>query len=204
MKKLLVAVLVLGVAAFCQNAYAGTLLDDNFDSETLGLNYTGFANWAVTSGSVDLIGAPDFYDFFPGNGRYVDLSGSTDQAGIISSLLAFTLNPGYTYSLSFDLGGSARSDGNNTATVQLGAYSESFDLASNFPLTNFMRNITVSSPINANLIFAHEAITGADNMGLILDNVKLTSVPVPEPISTSLFLLGSGAMGLKLFRRKKA
>jgi hypothetical protein len=35
-------------------------------------------------------------------------------------------------------------------------------------------------------------------------HVPAVTPPVPEPISTTLFLLGGGAMGLKLFRRKKA
>jgi len=30
------------------------------------------------------------------------------------------------------------------------------------------------------------------------------NVPVPEPISSSLFLLGAGALGLKMFRKRKA
>jgi hypothetical protein len=63
------------------------LLNDDFDTEnsSIGLlDYSRFSNWIVTRGSVDLIGN-GFYDFYPGNGLYVDLDGSTNEGGKLES-----------------------------------------------------------------------------------------------------------------------
>ncbi len=56
------------------------------------LNYAGFANWDVLDGFVDLIGN-GFFDLLPGNGLYVDLDGSTGDAGKLISKTTFTLDP---------------------------------------------------------------------------------------------------------------
>ena len=164
------------------NANASLLFSDTFNSENSGsgaLNYNGLNFWTVSNGTVDLIGN-GYFDFFPGNGMYLDLDGSTSDAALLTSTSAFNFTPG-TYTLSFDLGGSTRGD-NNTVDVSLGGlYNETFTLASGFPLTNYQRTFNVGAATSANLSFDHH---GGDNFGIILDNVALdsrdTSV-VPEP-----------------------
>ena len=50
---------VIAIGMWCGSAQALTIFEDNFDSENGGnyqLNYSGFANWDVTDGTVDLIG----------------------------------------------------------------------------------------------------------------------------------------------------
>ncbi len=150
------------------------MLEDDFDSENQGrgiLNYSGFANWDTARGTVDLIGH-GFWDFFPDHGLYLDLDGSTREAGRLESRTTFRLGSG-EYRLEFDLAGSPVS-GPDTVTASLGnVYSEDFTLALNEPFRTFSRNIQVRIPISAKLIFDHE---GGDNEGLLLDNVKLTKV----------------------------
>ena len=74
------------------------------------LNYTGFANWDVTAGQVDLIG-PGLFDFLPGNGLYVDLMGSTSTAyGTLKSKVTYALESGHTYRVSVQLAGNQRLD----------------------------------------------------------------------------------------------
>src|SRR5262249_3546322 len=147
---------------------ASVLLDDSFDTENAGagtLNYTGFARWNVTRGSVDLLGN-GFFDQNPGNGLYVDLDGSTFSAGRMESKSLFTLTRG-TYQLTFSLG---NSDGVNTATVSLGdVYSEPFTRTGALPFETVTRTITVSAATTARLVFDHE---GADNEGLLIDNIR--------------------------------
>lgn len=184
---------------------ATLIFSDNFNTETLGLNYTGFANWTVSGGTVDLIGDPAFFDFLPGNGRYVDLDGSTSDAGIMtSSALSFT--SGVTYDLSFSLAGSQRGD-TNTLTYGIDFNSDGVlevfsgtTLPSNVGFGVFGLTFTpFSSTSNARIVFGQ---AGGDNVGLLLDNVALNSrvTGVPEP--GSLLLLGSGFAGLAAWRRK--
>ena len=151
-----------------------TILEDGFDSEHGGrgqLNYSGFINWEVTKGTVDLIGH-GFWDVFPDHGLYLDLDGSTREAGRLESKTVFKLDPG-KYRLEFDLAGSPMS-GPNTVTVSLGnLYTEDFTLAVKEPFRTIARTIRVPTTTSAKLIFDH---SGGDNEGLILDNVKLTKV----------------------------
>lgn len=205
---ILAANMVIASIAFAANgipqAFARTvLLQDTFDTENNGsgqLN-ANFTNWDVTDGTVDLIGN-NFFDLYPGNGLYVDLDGSTGNAGRMESKTTFLLSPG-TCDLSFELGGSQRGD-TNTVDVSLGIlYSESFTLDSIDPLTLFTRTIAVSSAASAELVFDH---AGGDNFGLILDDVTLICteevIPPDDRVvggeilgidMTSLFVAGTAA-----------
>jgi len=157
----------------------GLFFKDNFDSENNNvgeLNYTSFANWTVDNGAVDLVGEGFVYDgvdfdFWPGNGQYVDLDGTTDKAGTFITKTTFNLLPG-KYTLEFSLAGSNRGD-TNTVTVSLGnIYNETFTKVSDEPFEKISREINVFSTIKVRLSFAH---TGNDQYGLLLDNVQLST-----------------------------
>ena len=92
-----------------QTSRAILIFSDNFDTETLALNYTGFSQWTVSDGTVDLIGQGGGFDFLPGNGRYVDLDGSSGNAGIMRSS-SLSLTAGVEYTLTISLAGSQRGD----------------------------------------------------------------------------------------------
>ena len=116
---LLAPLAVVGLLSAAQPATATVIFSDNFNAENGGaesLNYGGFANWGVSDGTVDLIGNGGTFDFYPGNGLYVDLDGSTSNAGILTTNSFF--GPG-SYVLSFNLGGSTRGD-TNTVIVRFG------------------------------------------------------------------------------------
>jgi hypothetical protein len=104
-----------------QTAAAAVLLSDNFDTENGGvgmLNYNGFANFTVSNsgagGAVDLIGN-GFFDFYPGNGLYVDICGSASACGVLTTKQTFA--PG-TYDIALSIGGNARESGTNATTVK--------------------------------------------------------------------------------------
>lgn len=148
------------------------IFQDNFDAENGGrpaFGYTGLQNWQFLAGNVDLIGVGGEYDYFPGNGLYLDLDGVYAGA-TIRTRASFDLAPG-TYSLRFRLAGSQRGD-TNTATVTLGTlFSEAITLPSSASLTAYTRPITVTQPTTVQLTFAQG---GNDGFGLILDDVSLS------------------------------
>lgn len=198
--RLSVAALVLGLAlaalSLASPSHATIMLQDNFNGEHGGLgvlNYYGFANWSVPSGSVDLIGN-GYYDFYPGNGLYIDLDGSTGAAGPLTTNQTFGAG---SYTLTFDLGGSQRGN-TNTVEISLGNWSTSLLTYSSDPLQSFSYTFTTSG---GQLEFQN---LGGDNVGAILDNVQLDadSAPVPEP--GTLMLLGVGLFGLAVYGKRRA
>jgi hypothetical protein len=178
---------------------ATVIFTDDFDSETQGLNYVGFAQWTVSGGTVDLIGSPPpFFNLYPGQGRYIDMDGSTSNAGEITTKVLF--DPG-SYVLSFLLGGNARNRGTDTVVVEFGSdFSQTLSLAGDAGLVPQVFSFTATEP--GRLSF--EGL-GADNVGLILDDVQLSTPDqpgqVPEP--ASLLVLGGGLSALGLLRRNR-
>jgi hypothetical protein len=184
--------MILSVA-FAGHALSAPIFSDNFDaSGPPTLNWSGGANWNVTSGTVDLIGN-GFFDFLPGNGLYVDLDGSTSQAGVLSTTMMFA--PG-SYIVTFSLAGSQRGS-SETVTVSLGSWSTTIaNIPSNQPFT--VHSYVITTATTGSLSFSN---AGNDNVGALLDNVSVSFVP--EPISLVVF---SGLMvsGWVAVRRRKA
>ncbi len=186
-------------------AGAAVLFSDNFDADTPGLNATP-AGWTISRGSVDTIGSGpngSLFDFLPGHGYYIDLDGTTNLAGLISTG-PFSLNGGASYTLSFLLAGSQRGD-TNTVTwgIDYNAdgvldVSQVTTLVSAVPFTPFsLVFVPLTSTSSARIVFDH---AGGDNSGLLLDNVVLADT-IPEPQTYALLLAGMGLLGFIVRRR---
>jgi hypothetical protein len=195
-----IKLLCLMVAAtFCAAtpSFAQIVFQDNFNAENGGTgttNYAGFANWTVSNGTVDLIGN-GFFDLYPGNGLFLDLDGSSADAGILTSTpIALAVG---TYQLDFALGIHG-GFGSDAMTVSLGgAYSESFSGldAGTITYNQISRQINIPTAGNYSLVFDH---AGGDNFGLVIDNVQVNTVPEPA----SFILLGGFAAIYLLARRR--
>lgn len=182
------------LSGFTGGAQAAVLFSDDFDSNATSLNAVP-AGWTVSNGTVDIIGN-GFFDFYPGNGAYIDLDGSTNDAGELSH--AFSLTGGVTYNASFTLGGSTRGD-SNVVDVSFGTASQSFTLASNDPLALFTVGFTPATDGSYALTFANQ---GGDALGAILLDVEVAAIPEPE--TYALMLAGLGMLGAVRRRRKNS
>ncbi|MBP6014630.1 MAG: pyruvate-binding protein [Alphaproteobacteria bacterium] len=186
-------------AAVCGSANAGVILSDNFDAAPLGLNWPGDAVFTSLGGppsgpTTDLIGAPGFFDMLPGNGRYVDMDGSTGVSGILQSVVSF--GPG-DYTLSFWLAGNQRNVAPRAVDVFLGTdLIASVTLPATTPFTLFTFNFTSTG--GGNLTFAQQG--PGNNQGSLLDNVTL-SVPEPTTLAMAMGALFS-ILGLSFWRRR--
>jgi hypothetical protein len=119
---------------------------------------------------------------------------------------AFSLLAGTSYTLTFDLAGSQRGDtntmsnygidttGGHTADITGGILSR--NSADGFS-TETLTFTTGAAIPSAHIVFGQ---VGGDNIGLLLDNVKLSTVPEPA----SLMLLGAGLAAIGIWRRKAA
>ncbi|MDA9521261.1 hypothetical protein XI06_12970 [Bradyrhizobium sp. CCBAU 11434] len=197
--------MVIGALVAVAPAQAAVVLSENFNGVPQGLNATNVgSNFSVTQGTVDVIGAGSSWDFYPGNGTYVDLDGSTLQLGTISSA---AFGPG-TYTLSFDFG--AYTYNHSYITENL-----------NFALGNFSQTLTptVDSSVTPGASLEHYSVSFTTtqageltfsainplnpgvgtNVGPILDNVVLTAVP--EASTWAMMIVGFLGLGFLAHRR---
>lgn len=180
------------------SAQAATIFADDFDGETPELN-ASLDNFDVTGGTVDVVGT-GFFDFYPGNGNYVDLDGSTRNAGRIATKDEFAVTAGQTYSLSFEYGRNrGQSTGTELLTFGFGGFTESLVVAS-YALQEATYVFTATTSGLSRLFF--EA-AGGDFFGPSVDEIELATVVAPIPVPAGGLLLASAIGALGFWRRRR-
>ena len=186
------ALAIAGLALSLSSAHAATVFSDDFNTNPRGLNITP-TGWSVSSGSVDVIG-DGYFDFLPGNGRYIDLDGSTNSAGLLGTSLLLAANTSYI--ATFQLAGNHRNGNSDVVNVTFGDVQASYTVVPSAGFTTYSLVFTTIASGNYTLSFRDQ---GADQMGALLDNVAVA--PVPEP--GSMVLLLGGLVAAAGMRRRK-
>lgn len=168
------------------------------------LNAPTVGQFDVTVGTVDFIRTPNSFSIAScgaGGSGCVDLAGTSNEAAsrIATALLNF--QPG-SYVLTFDISGNQRDTLTDSIRVLipglLGPITESRNGALGFTTLTF--SFVVATATNASLIF--EGLTGADNIGILLDNIRLTYDAAVVPLPGAMPLLIAGIAGLAFASRR--
>ena len=167
-----------------------------------------------------------------GPGGCIDLDGSSNNGGLIVSKLAYNFAAGQKVTLSFLISGNQRDlhqtdnwigvlsfaaptaisnvnyDAGCGATAGSNGVYASFGVDDALCATNkttpfTLRTFSFVTQQAGSFRALFDDLTGADNVGAILDDVRLDIATVPEPAAWALMLAGFGLTGVGL-RRKRA
>lgn len=199
---------VVALAQFATPASAITLLSENFgsgnqDQFNIGVGGTVGSTFKVTAGNVDLVGngvPPNgSYNFYPGNGNYIDLNGNT--SGTITSIGSFSFAAGDTLNLSYNYGNYGTNALGNGANIFLGT--TQIGLINNVPFGSsfFSGSYTSTQAFSGALSFVS---TTPGSGGIVLDNITLDkTTAVPEPFTIIGTLIG-GTAAIRTRKKLKA
>ncbi|MDR3449742.1 MAG: DUF642 domain-containing protein [Alphaproteobacteria bacterium] len=211
-QKTLAAIAALAGLFLSYGASAATLVPDgDFSNPYGGSAYTTysfsagdtFGPWAVTTGSVDLIGG---YWQSPTGG----LTGSVDLDGNAPGGISqtFSLNPG-KYVMTFSLSGNP--DGGNalkSLQASIGGSTGDFTYTTganiktnmNYAVETLGFSVGGVGPQNVALSFL--SLDGSGAYGAVVGNVAISAVPLPPTFL--LFAAGLAGLGFFAFYRRRA
>lgn len=184
------------------SAWSAVLFQDDFNSETAGFR-ASLGNWTVSDGTIDIVGN-GFFDFYPGNGLYLDMDGSSNNAGKITTNSTFSFASGVTYRIAFDYGRNTDRSAFERLNFGIGA--------TELGNVSLAQGVVPQSLIPFQFDFVGAGTTESlffedisnDNFGIVLDNVVLSEVtPVPLPAALPLLASALGGFGLLTWRRSQ-
>lgn len=193
--KNIIAAAVLGLSMTSAVSAATLVLQDDFeygavDVLNIGPNFLA-PNWTAGP-TLDYIITNGFGNLCRGTGGCIDLDGSTNSSGLLSSVIVFAAG---TYELAFELFGNSRGAGPDSVTITLGSWSTT--------ISNILSGDDVSTIVPLTFTTTGGALTfqnaGGDNIGAVLSSVTLSAVPLP---AGGLLLLGALG-GIAALRRRK-
>lgn len=207
----LTAALACVLLTFPALSFATTIFSDDFDSDsaTTELNFDEFLNWDVSDGDVDYVRNGAYGLACHGNsGACVDMDGTSNAAGVLTSKAAFSFIAGTEYTLSFWISGNQRPGGSEDLEYGIAGTSftgELTGLLSEAPWTLYTLTFTPTAAFSGNIFFWNS--NGGDQEGPLLDDVLLAfddeQPPVGTPEPGSLGLLALGLLGLGLIASRK-
>src|SRR5262249_44519112 len=129
---------------------------------------------------------------------YVDMDGTQNDAGKITTINSWTFTTGTTYHLAFDLAGNQRNGSPESVAIEVtvGNFSQTISLAQTDPFTHYDLTFVGNGTLGQ---ISFEG-SGGDQVGMLLDNVQLfTVVPLPLPAAAA-----AAGLGLIAIRRRRA
>ena len=195
MIRTLLATAALGLGLTGAASASTVVFSDDFDGyaagDVLNVGPSFFApNWTTTP-TLDYIVTNDYGNLCRSTGACVDLDGSTNNSGLLSTVMNFAAG---TYQLAFELFGNSRGYGPDMVTITLGNQSL---VLSNIASGDDVSQTWTFTTTGGALTFQND---GGDNVGAVLSSVSLAAVPLP---AGGLLLLGALG-GIAALRRRKA
>ena len=151
----LLAAFLVSVTILPLRVHSTIIFQDNFNLEPGGTSFTSITNWNATAGNFDVIG-DGFFDIYPGNGKYIDMAGSTNAT--IETSTSILLNPG-THQLTFNLGTNLADNSINFSvedlTFETTLFFENIDAPADGspPMSTIVRDFEVTASTSAQIIF---------------------------------------------------
>jgi len=148
------------------------LIVDDVDSENGGTsesNFTDFDFWTVIEGCVDLHG-PGGVDPVPGNGLYIDMDGTCNNAGTLESKETFELHPA-DWRLEMIVAGNSQVTDTDSMLITVGTGNQwmmTLDDTASFQQIDY--NFTLADSASATIMLEHY---GSDEQGILIDAVRL-------------------------------